>query len=73
MTNSEILLLIAKSTFRPFDESDYFGFAGVESETPMIADVEGDGYIIIDGNTVEYCLALGETVPQHFQLDELYA
>ena len=71
MTQAQMLLLIAKTEFRPFDESDYYGFAGVESENPMIADLDEDGYIIIDGDKVEYCLAHGDKGPQHFYLGEL--
>lgn len=50
---SELLALIAKSTFRPFDDSDYFAWAGVEGDNPLIT--ENDEYtIVIDGNIINW-------------------
>ena len=38
--------------FRPFTESDYFGFAGVESPVPLIAETD-ELIVIIDGQRCE--------------------
>lgn len=50
-STAELMVLIAKSQFRPFTEGDWYAFAGCESENPLIS--EADHYcIVIDGNTV---------------------
>ena len=46
---------------RPFDDTDYEAFAGVESVDPMIGEVQiyddaeytWDGLIVVDGRTVQ--------------------
>jgi hypothetical protein len=46
--------LLQSLTFRPFTKNDYYGFSGVESPVPMIAEDETQGIcVIIDGDTVE--------------------
>jgi hypothetical protein len=35
-------------TFRPFTKEDYYGFSGVESPVPLIAD-NGEFLVILDG------------------------
>jgi hypothetical protein len=49
----DVLKLITKNTFRPFDDIDWCGFAGCVSETPLISTRDfGDGKFhiyIIDG------------------------
>lgn len=46
--------LIQSLTFRPFDETDYYGFSGVESPIPLIAENEDEGILmIIDGPVAE--------------------
>ena len=52
MTPTEALLIVAKTQFRPFIESDYDGFMGVESDNPMIGEYE-DKVILIDGNVIQ--------------------
>ena len=50
-TKAELLGLIAKTQFRPFEEADWWAFAGCESKEPMIG--ETDEYIIVlDGAQV---------------------
>lgn len=39
-------------TFRVFDETDYYGFAGVESPVPLIADTD-ELLVILDGDRCE--------------------
>ena len=48
MTAAEAFLIIARTQFRPFTEADYFGFQGIESETPMLGEFEGWS-VVIDG------------------------
>ena len=38
--------------FRPFDENDFEGFAGVDSPVPFVAENE-DYLVIIDGDTCD--------------------
>lgn len=46
--------LIKSLTFREFTQTDYYGFAGVESPIPLIADNEDEGILmIIDGDSAE--------------------
>jgi hypothetical protein len=46
--------LLSSLTFRPFSKNDYFGFAGVESPVPLIAENEAEGIlVIIDGDCAE--------------------
>ena len=46
--------LIASLTFREFSTTDYFGFAGVESPIPLIAENDDEGIcMIIDGDAAE--------------------
>lgn len=59
LNNTEALILIAKTQFSPFTEADYVSFAGVESETPYIAETD-DFIIILDGNMVQFMNAEGD-------------
>jgi hypothetical protein len=46
--------LLASMNFRPFEQTDYYGFAGVSSPCPMIGEVEAEGItVIIDGDYAE--------------------
>lgn len=46
--------LIDSLNFRKFDKTDYFGFAGVSSPIPLIAENEDEGILmIIDGAYAE--------------------
>lgn len=46
--------LLASMNFRPFDQTDYFGFAGVTSPCPMIGEIEAEGItVIVDGGHAE--------------------
>lgn len=44
--------LLSSLEFRKFEKTDYYGFAGVESPVPMIAETD-DFCVIIDGNIAE--------------------
>jgi hypothetical protein len=47
-------LLIDTLEFRKFSTTDHFGFAGVSSPLPLIAENEDEGILmIIDGDTAE--------------------
>lgn len=39
--------------FRPFSETDYYGFAGVQSPVPLIAEFEDKYIVIIDGGVCQ--------------------
>lgn len=46
--------LISSLEFRQFGPTDYFGFAGVTSPIPLIAELESEGILmIIDGGHAE--------------------
>jgi hypothetical protein len=46
--------LLSSMTFRPFTQNDYYGFEGVESPVPLIAENEDEGIcVIIDGDYAE--------------------
>ena len=49
---ADVLKLIAENTFRPFTKNDWYGFAGCETENPLICDTHPDYVIVIDGNVV---------------------
>jgi hypothetical protein len=44
--------LLASLNFRKFDKNDYYGFAGVSSPIPFIAETD-EIVVIIDGNYAE--------------------
>ena len=46
--------LLKAIEFRPFEQTDYFGFAGVTSPCPMIGEIEAEGItVIVDGGYAE--------------------
>ena len=49
--------LLKSLNFRVFTQNDYFGFNGVSSPVPLIAENDDEGIcVIIDGDTAElYC------------------
>jgi len=53
ITEAQVLLLVATSTFEPFDKYDYDNFAGVMSDNPMICNT--DTYVLVlDGSKISY-------------------
>lgn len=44
--------LLSALPFRPFSKTDYYGFSGVESPVPLIAETD-DLLVIIDGQYAE--------------------
>jgi hypothetical protein len=53
--------LIKFLNFRPFTQSDYNGFSGVESPIPLIADYDDEGILmIIDGPVAELYADTGD-------------
>lgn len=53
--------LIQSLNFRAFTQNDYFGFSGVESPIPLIAENDDEGILmIIDGNYAELYANNGE-------------
>jgi len=51
----EALLLVAKTKFRPFDESDWMSFSGCESENPFIGEVDNIA-VVLDGDVIFFQL-----------------
>ena len=46
--------LLESLTFRVFTKNDYYGFAGVNSPVPLIAEDESEGIVVvIDGDFAE--------------------
>ena len=46
--------LMTSLTFRPFTKNDYYGFSGVSSPVPLIAENEDEGILmIVDGDYAE--------------------
>jgi hypothetical protein len=46
--------LMTSLNFRPFSKNDYYGFCGVSSPVPMIAENEDEGILmIVDGDYAE--------------------
>jgi hypothetical protein len=43
--------LLRSLTFKPFSQNDYYGFAGVESPLPMIAETDTHVFVLDGG----YC------------------
>ncbi len=53
--------LISAIKFRQFDETDYYGFAGVESPIPLIGELPDEGILmIIDGGHAELYADTGD-------------
>lgn len=50
-TQTELLPLMAKTTFRPFGEADWWAFAGCETAEPMIGETD-QFIIVIDGDMI---------------------
>lgn len=48
--------LLQSLTFRPFTRTDYYGFSGVESPIPMIAETP-EFTVVIDGDYAELYLS----------------
>ena len=48
---SELLALITKNKFRPFEKFDYYSWAGAESDNPLICETE-EYTIVIDGHII---------------------
>lgn len=51
LSAAEILRLVANADFRPFTQSDFRSFAGVETANPLISEIE-EFIVILDGDTV---------------------
>jgi hypothetical protein len=70
MTPTQVLALVARSTFRPLDSYDHDSFAGVEAYDALIhyPDQVGEEYtIILDGNKI--CL-IADGEEQQFHLGD---
>lgn len=62
--------------FRVFDETDYYGFAGVQSPVPLIGENDDEGIcVIIDGDYAELYAFDGcanfEVIDQCFEISKL--
>jgi len=47
----ELLTLLVNNKFRPFQDCDYYAWAGVEGKNPLICETE-EYSIVIDGNII---------------------
>lgn len=54
MTRSEALEILNKAEFRPFTTIDWYGFAGCESQYPLICEDYNGYLIIIDGGSFTF-------------------
>lgn len=69
MTSFEALSLIAKGSFRPFEQRDLLGFSGVEDASQaMICDDVDDKTILIVGSVVEIYGSRPGSLPGDFEL-----
>jgi hypothetical protein len=59
ITESQVLRLVATSTFEPFDKYDFDSFAGVLSDNPMICNTE-TYVLVLDGSRISYVDGDGE-------------
>jgi hypothetical protein len=70
----EVLSLIARTTFREFDRTDWSAFAGCESEHPVIGEVDlavgGDMIIVIDGTLVNMVFVDDDFGGQTYEIGE---
>ena len=60
-TRAQALRLIAFTTFREFTKEDWYGFAGCESENPMMGENHWHGediLIVLDGSSVNMLFAM---------------
>lgn len=51
MNAFEALALVARTEFRPMNEDDFYGFAGVKNSDALIAETE-EYIIILDGDVI---------------------
>ena len=50
-TQAELLILIAKTEFKPFDKMDWDAFSGCESDNPFIG-YSDEFTIVLDGHLI---------------------
>jgi hypothetical protein len=67
---TQALLLIARTEFVPFTQSDWDAFCGCESENPLIG-YNGDYCLVLDGDTVNIIGSDDEYGGQLFNLNEI--
>ena len=68
--NSELLSIIARTEFKPFDDMDWALFSGCESENPLIGVLE-DLIIVIDGIRVNIVHEADEFGGELYELNQL--
>jgi hypothetical protein len=69
ITESQVLRLVATSTFEPFDMYDFDSFAGVTSGNPMICNTD-KFVLILDGSTISYINGDDEEFTFHLEAQE---
>ena len=70
MNVTEALLLIARTEFSPFSETDFQAFAGAESANPLIG-YNGSYTIVVDGDCVNIIGEDDDCGGQIFNLREI--
>ncbi len=69
-TQTELFTVIAKTTFKPFNDLDWAAFAGCESADPLIG-YSGGFIIVIDGDMVNIVHPEDEYGGQMYGLNQL--
>ena len=69
LTQSQVLRLVATSTFQSFDKYDFDSFAGVLSDNPMICNTD-KFVLILDGSTISYINGDDEEFTFHLEAQE---
>jgi hypothetical protein len=70
MNATQALLLIARTEFSPFTETDWMAFSGCESANPLIG-YNGSYTIILDGDCVNILAEDDDCGGQLFNLKEI--
>ena len=69
-TQAELLAIIGQTEFKPFNEGDWFAFAGCESENPLIG-YYNDFVIVLDGHLINIVHSEDDYGGQLFELNKL--
>ena len=66
---AELVVIVANTTFKPFDKVDWYTFAGCESDNPLIG-YYNDFCIVLDGNNINIVHPEDEYGGQLFELKQ---
>lgn len=54
MTRVDALRTVALSHFRPFEDGDWDAFQGCQTENPLIAEIDDNMLVVVDGKEVTF-------------------